>query len=195
MRKYLFLTGLIILIASVNLHASDKARGVFFGVGVGPRLPVGTFAQTSLLGYGFHFELSYTDNEYLPIFLYGKAGFEQYPGSQTYYQNTEHSHFSTSVLPLTLGGRFYFPPVIENVVVILPHIEAAACFSVNQTLHQFKPSANRPSYIQQDTDIGFNVGIGASMFLLEMTGSYTYFKQRQYFGFDLKVRLPLFVLL
>ncbi|NUN07567.1 MAG: hypothetical protein HUU54_00145 [Ignavibacteriaceae bacterium] len=189
---------ILLLVILFSLHstaiASDKARGVFFGVGVGPRLPITQFSQTSLLGYGFHFELSYTDNESLPFFLYGKIGFEQFPGSQTYYQSSEYSHFSTSVLPIQLGVRHYFSPMLENVIVILPHIEAAACFSVNQTLHHFKQSANRPSYIEQTTDFGANIGIGASMFLLEMTGSYTYFKERQYLGFDLKIRLPLFVI-
>lgn len=193
MKKIFFLLISLIYLSTCGL-ATDKARGVFFGVGVGPRLPVSQFAKTSLLGYGFHFELSYTDNETLPFFIFGKLGFEQFPGAQTYYQSSEYSNFSTSVLPMQLGVRHYFSPILENVIIILPHIELAACFSFNQTLHQFKQSANRPSYIEQVSDFGANIGIGASMFLLEMTGSYTYFKERQYLGFDLKVRLPLFVL-
>jgi len=77
-----------------------KARGIFFSFGVGPRIPLGFFSNSSYIGYGFNFEFSYTDNEYIPFFLFARAGFETYPGSQSFYQQSEYSNFSTNILPV-----------------------------------------------------------------------------------------------
>lgn len=52
----------------------DKARGVFISFGVGPRLPVNYFANSTDVGYGFNVEISYTDNEFIPVFLLEKLG-------------------------------------------------------------------------------------------------------------------------
>src|ERR1017187_7584158 len=99
MKKY-FLTLTFLLLLPVSFKAQtpqpDKAEGVFLAIGVGPRLPVGVFANSSDLGYGFNLELSYTNTEYVPLFLFAKVGYETYPGSQSYYQQTDYSNFSTN---------------------------------------------------------------------------------------------------
>jgi hypothetical protein len=187
----------IILFCSVvgysgNLPA-DKARGIFLAVGVGPRLPVGTFSNQSDLGYGFNLELSYTDNEYLPFFIFAKAGFEQYPGSPQFYQTSDHNNLSTTIFPVVMGARYYFPPIMENVVLFIPIVEASVAYSFLSRVHQFKPSSEKNNYTEELSEVGFNVGVGISMFLVELVLNYNYFKTVQFVGFDVKVRLPLFV--
>ncbi len=172
---------------------SDKARGMFICVGVGPRTPIGSFGSSSMTGIGFNAELDYTDNEYLPLFLFAKVEFLHFPGSQEFYQSSAYSHFSTNILPLSVGGRYYLSPILENVGVVLPFIETAGHIAVYQRLHQFKISTPFPSYIEDGTKFGVSVGVGFSMFIVEMLASYTYFKSNQFVGFDLKVRLPMFV--
>lgn len=196
MRKYFILsTILLALILSENSFSqstpSQKARGIFFAVGVGPRVPVFDFGDVSLFGYGFELELSYTDNEYIPLFLFGKIGFEQFPASQDFYQRSEYSHFSTNILPLTLGGRYYFPPFMERVVIIMPIVEFSGSLLILQNYHDFKNA--RPGYIEESTKLGFSAGIGASMFLLDIMTNYHYSPDYQYLSFDLKLRIPLFV--
>ena len=82
MKKY-YLTLIFLLLLPVSSKAQtpqpDKAEGVFLAIGVGPRLPIGSFANSSDVGYGFNFEISYTNTDYLPLFLYSKAGYETYP--------------------------------------------------------------------------------------------------------------------
>lgn len=168
---------------------SDKARGIFFAIGLGPRVPVGDFGKISLLGYGYNMELSYTDNEYLPVFLFGKIGFEQYPASQDYYQSSEYSHFSTNMLPLTVGARYFFSPFMERVVIIMPVLEVSSTLLIYQNYHRFR--TNRPGYIEEGTKLGFSAGIGASMFLLDIMTNYHYFPNNQFISFDLKIRIPL----
>lgn len=187
----------IILFCSVigysgNLPA-EKARGIFLAVGVGPRLPVGTFSTQSDLGYGFNLEVSYTDNEYLPFFIYAKAGFEQYPGSPEFYQTSNHNNLSTTIFPVVMGARYYFPPIMENVVLFIPIVEASVAYSFLSRVHQFKPSSEKNNYTEEFSELGLNVGVGISMFLLEIVLDYSYFKTVQYIGLDVKVRLPLFV--
>lgn len=175
-----------------NLPA-DKARGVFLAIGVGPRLPVSTFSNQSDLGYGFNLEISYTDNEYLPIFLFAKAGFEQYPGSSDFYQGSDYNNFSTTSFPVSLGGRYYFPPILENVVLLIPIVEVSANYTFLSRLHQFKPTSLKNNYTEELSKFGVSVGAGFSMFLMEIVFIYNYFETIQYLGLDIKVRLPLLI--
>lgn len=72
MKKYFLILGILLLMSACSIDVypqDDKAQGVFLGIGVGPRLPVGPFAATSDLGYGFNFEVSYTNSDYLPLFF------------------------------------------------------------------------------------------------------------------------------
>ncbi len=192
MKKF-FLTLILFTNCFAVQPPSDKARGVFLAFGVGPRIPIFEFSKNTVLGYGFNLEISYTDNEYLPIFLFGKIGFEQYPGSQDFYQTSEYSHFSTALLPMSLGGRYYFAPLLENVVLLIPYLEAAANFTVYKTINQFKSNANKNDFSNDGMKYGFSLGAGASMFLMEILASYNYLNSNQFLSFDLKVRIPLYV--
>jgi hypothetical protein len=172
---------------------AEKARGVFISFGVGPRLPVNYFANSSDLGYGFNVEFSYTDNEYLPFFLFAKVGFEQFPGSQDYYKITDYSNYNTTSIPVNMGIRYYFAPLLEKVVLFMPVVEVSATYAYYQKLHQFKPSAEKANYTETNSKIGISGGVGISMFMMEIMATYNYFQTNQYVGFDLKIRLPLFI--
>lgn len=162
-------------------------------VGVGPKVPVGDFQNTSMIGYGVNAELDYTDNEYLPMFLFAKLEFLHFPGSQELYQTSNYSHYSTNLLPFSAGGRYYFAPLLQNIVLVMPFVEASGHFAIFQRLQQYKISTALPSKLEDGSKFGFSVGVGVSMFMMEMLASYNYFTSNQYIGLDLKVRLPLYV--
>jgi len=185
----LFSTGFL---KAENLPA-EKARGLFIVFGVGPRLPISSFSNQSAFGYGFNVELDYTDNEYLPFFLFTKLGFQQFPGSQTFYQSSDYSNYSINSFPLTIGARYFFTPLLENVVLFMPVIEFSAAYNFTQVLHQFKPGAGRSNFVENNSRLGFSGGVGISMFLLEVMATYNYFQSTQYVGIDLRVRIPLYI--
>jgi hypothetical protein len=189
MKKIFFL----ILLINVFTFPADKARGVFLAFGVGPRLPVSFFASSTDLGYGFNLEISYTDNEYLPFFIFLKGGYEQYPGSQDFYRRTTYSNYSTVSVPLNAGIRYYFPPLVENIVLLIPIAEVSASYSYFQKLHEFKAGTQRSNFTEESSKIGISGGLGISMFMLEVLATYNYFETNQYVAFDLKVRLPLYI--
>ncbi|MFO7446804.1 MAG: hypothetical protein R6W90_10585 [Ignavibacteriaceae bacterium] len=193
MKKILLLLFLVSTLQT-NILPADKARGVFVAFGVGPRLPISYFANSTDLGYGFNIELSYTDNEYLPFFIFAKVGFEQYPGSLDYYQSTDHSNLSTNILPVNMGIRYYFPPFLENIFLLIPIVEASAAFNYYNRLHEFKPGSGRSNYIEENSKLGVSVGAGVSMFMMEILATYNYFETSQNVAVDLKVRLPLYVI-
>ncbi len=188
---------IICFLSFFNLFAggipNDKATGVFLAIGVGPRIPVGNFSGTTALGYGFNLELSYTDNETLPIFLFGQLGFEQYPGSTEFYQESSYSHFSTNILPVHVGARYYFPPILEQFVLILPSVEFSASYALVQELNEFKAESGRSNFIDTKNKFGFSIGASISMFILELTGNYNFYDGNQTVSVDLKARLPLFI--
>ena len=133
---------IFVLVFAVNSFAIDppasRAQGVFLAFGVGPRLPLGDFSNSTDIGYGFNIELSYTDNEFLPVFLFANIGFEQYPGAQSFYQETDYSNFSTNSIPINVGARYYFSPLVEQVVLLIPIIELSASYTYTQELNEFK---------------------------------------------------------
>ena len=172
---------------------AEKARGVFISFGVGPRLPINYFSNSSDLGYGFNLEFSYTDNEYLPFFLFTKIGYEQFPGSQDFYKITDYTNFSTTAIPINLGMRYYFAPLLENVVLFMPVVEISAAYVYLQKLNEFKPTANKANFTETTSKIGISGGVGVSMFMMEIMATYNFFQTNQYVALDLRIRLPLFM--
>ncbi len=188
---------IFVIVFAVNSFAIDppasRAQGVFLAFGVGPRLPLGDFSNSTDIGYGFNIELSYTDNEFLPVFLFASIGFEQYPGAQSFYQETDYSNFSTNSIPINVGARYYFSPLIEQVVLLIPIIELSASYTYTQELNEFKFDSGRNNFKEQFSKFGVSGGVGLSMFLMEMIAAYHYFESNQYASFDLRIRIPLFI--
>ncbi len=192
-KNLIFLILLISTIASSNSYSADKVRGIFLALGVGPRVPVFNFSNSSFLGYGLNVEISYADNESLPIFLFGKIGFEQYPGKQDYYQKTDYSNYSLTLIPINLGIRYYFPPLFESAIPVLPSIETSVSMSLYNESNEFKIGTGKSNYTDTGTKFGFSAGVGASMFIIEILASYNYYNKNQFLSFDLKIRIPLAV--
>jgi len=145
------------------------------------------------MGYGFTASLDYTDSEYLPFFIFGKVGYEQFPGSQDFYHSSAYTHYSSSFVPFTLGARYYFRPILENFVIIMPCIEAGANLAIYQNLHQFKTSSGIPGYVEDGTQFGYEIGVGASMFLAEVMASYHFYPEHQFLAVEMRIRLPLII--
>jgi len=193
MKKLFLLTLFLPAILFAQKEPVDKARGFFLAFGVGLRMPLNYFANSSDLGYGFNIEISYTDNEYLPAFLFARVGFDQFPGSQSFYETTDYSNYSTNALPLSFGARYYFPPLINSVVLLMPVVEASADYTYYQKLHQFKLTSGKSNYLENISKFGFSAGAGVSMFVLEVLATYNYVQTNQFISVDLRVRLPLYI--
>ena len=192
--KYLLI--LLILISPASFcekPPADKAAGFFVAFGVGPRVPLGNFANSTDLGYGLNIEFSYTDIEYLPVFLFADIGYEQYPGSQNFYQETDYSNFHTNSLPVNVGARYYFPPLLENIVLLMPIVQVSASYTYYQKLHEFEMGSGRNNYLEENSKFGFSIGTGVSMFLMELLAAYNYNPVNQFISVDLKVRIPLYI--
>lgn len=172
---------------------SSKASGFFIAFGVGPRIPMGDFSNTTDIGYGVNVEFSYTDTDFLPVFLYANVGFEQYPGSQNYFQETEFSNYHTNALPVNIGARYYFAPLLENIVLLMPIIQASASYTYTHTLIEYDDDIRTPNRTEDDHNFGFAAGAGFSMFMMELIASYNYLPSNQFISVDLKVRIPLYI--
>jgi hypothetical protein len=120
-------------------------------------------------------------------------GYEQFPGSQDFYQSSDYSNYSTTIVPASLGIRYYFAPLVENVVLLMPIVEGSLSYTYFQVLNEFKSDAGRSNYREDLWKFGGTVGVGFSMFILEIMANYTYYESNQYLSFNLNVRLPLYV--
>ncbi len=168
-------------------------KGGFFSIGVGPRIPLGDFSITQNLGTGITFGVSYTDNSFLPIFFYGSIGYQNFSGKLSFYRKTDYSLFNVNAYNISGGVRYLFPPIVQNVIIVFPIIEGGGALAVFDKLHQFKADSRRPDYSETVTKTGFHIGVGLSMFLLEVMANYEYFYKNQFLSFELKIRIPIFV--
>lgn len=192
-KKYLFLLLLFTLLVPAQSLKFGQVKGLFFSVGVGPRIPIGDFAETHNLGAGFSGSFSYTDNQLIPLFFYGEIGFQHFPGSQTFYKNSDHSSISSNMMLMNLGVRYYYSPLVENVVLLMPIVEGGLSLSYNEVAHLLKVGSGKNNFVEDELKVGFHVGVGVSMFLLDVIAHYNYLHNRQYLSFDLRVRIPVFV--
>ncbi|PKL84110.1 MAG: hypothetical protein CVV24_01695 [Ignavibacteriae bacterium HGW-Ignavibacteriae-3] len=187
---------LIIFLLSSAVFAQFKfgeAKGLFMAIGVGPRIPVGNMAENQNIGVGFDVTFSYTDNEYMPFFLYTSIGYGHFPGREDFYKLSEYSSFSSNVLHVAPGIRYYFKPILESVVLLMPIVDVGANWALFEKLHQFKIDSRKNNYVEEVTKFGFHVGVGFSMFILDAITYYNYYSSNQYLSFNLKANIPIFV--
>ncbi len=187
---------LIFLFFSSSLYAQirfGEAKGLFMSLGVGPRFPIGDFADNQNIGVGVEATFSYTDNEFLPIFIYATIGYQHYPGKQSFYKRSDYSSFSSNVVIIASGVRYYFKPLFEQVVLLMPIIDAGLEYALFEKLHQFKPGTGKSNFVEEVGKFGFHLGAGFSMFLLDVITYYNYLPNNQYLSFNLKVNIPIFV--
>jgi hypothetical protein len=187
---------LLILLFSSAVAAQfrfGEAKGLFMSVGVGPRFPIDSFSDTRNFGEGIDVTLSYTDNRLLPVFFYTTIGYQHYPGKLDFYRNSDYSSFACNMLTVSPGIRYYFPPLIENVFLLMPILDAGIHFGYIENLHDFKIDTNKESFIEDFGRWGFHFGAGFSMFFLDVITYYNFLPDYQYISFDLKVNIPIFV--
>lgn len=190
-----FVLFLMILIGLTNAQSFKlgEVRGLFMDLGVAPKIPLGEFAETHNLGVGVSVTFSYTDNFKLPIFFYTKFEYNHFPGNQNYYKGSAHSGISSNMLSVNPGIRFYLKPLLENVVILMPVIEAGGTFIYTTTANQFKIDSGKANFTDESTKYGLHIGAGVSMFLLDVMGYYTFLNDNQYMSFDLKIRIPIYL--
>lgn len=187
---------IFIFISSVSfgqLFKLGEAKGLFMSVGVGPKVPLGEFGNNRNLGVGFDVTFSYTDNKFLPVFFYTKFGYQHYPGKQALYKRSDYSSFSTNTIYIYPGIKFFLPPLFNQQFILLPVIEGGLSWGYFENYHQFKLDRNRDNFVEEVTKVGFHIGAGVSMFLMDVMGYYNFYRNYQFLSFDLRVRIPIFV--
>ncbi len=192
LKKIILFLFLFVITTNAQMFKFGEAKGLFMSIGVGPRFPVGSFAEKLSMGEGIDVAFSYTDNKVLPVFLYSKFGYQHYAGDPDFYRISDYSNFSSNVISLDVGARYYFEPVIKNVVLLMPILEAGLSFSVIENLHQYKFDTHKSDLIETLTKFGFHAGAGFSMFLLDVIGYYHFSPDNQFVSFDLRIRIPIF---
>lgn len=176
-----------------SIYAQSEPKGLFIGLGIGPRMAIGDFSTSNGWGIGVNIDASYTSYGYLPFFVYGRIGFEHFPGLQDYYRITDYSSFSVSTFPLNAGVKMYLPTIIENVVIILPTLEAGISYAYFNISKKYAPITGKTSYTEANSKLGYHAGFGLTMFLLEIMAYYNHFEGYQYLSTDVKIRLPIFI--
>jgi len=194
MKKLFILFFLLLNSVSAQIIKLGEAHGLFMSVGVGPRFPLGIYSDNRNLGIGFDVSFAYTDNEILPIFLYTKIGYQHYPGKQGLYKTSDYSSFSTNLIFVQPGIRFFLPPLVDQEFILLPIFEAGMNWGLFENYHQFKITSSKENFVEELSKFGFHAGFGFSMFLMDVMSSINIYEGGyQYLSLDLRIRIPIFV--
>lgn len=187
----LFLVLLTTIVSAQGLSLGE-ARGLFFSLGVGPKIPIGEYSVKNGLGIGADITFSYTDNKILPVFFYTKLGYHHYPIANDLPKKSDYSSYMTNEYLILPGIRFYFVPMIEDEILLMPIAEVGVSIGFFNNSHIFKIDSNRKNYDETLTKFGFHVGGGFSMFLLETTLNYYFFPDYHSISLDLRIQIPIF---
>ncbi|PKL88386.1 MAG: hypothetical protein CVV23_10550 [Ignavibacteriae bacterium HGW-Ignavibacteriae-2] len=194
LKKYYLILFLLLSSTSFGqLIKFGEAKGLFMSVGTGPRIPVGVFGENRNIGIGADVDFSYTDNKFLPVFIYAKFGYQHYPGKQALYKKSDYSSFSSNVIVIQPGVRLYLPPLFNQDFILLPVVEGGLSWAYVMDQHQFKIDTGIKNYDNDSNYLGFQIGAGFSMFLMDVMGYYNIMYEHQFLSFDLRVRIPIFV--
>ncbi len=193
MKKVFFLLILFTASANAQFIKFGEAKGLFMSVGVGPRFPVAVASESENIGSGIDVSFSYTDNNFLPIFFYATISYNHFPGKQNFYKTTDYASFSTNALMLSPGVRYYFSPILNEGVLLMPIADAGISIALYEKLHQFKIGNGRQNFVEEVGYSGFHIGAGFSMFILDVITYYNYIPNNNFISFDLKVRIPIYV--
>jgi len=177
-----------------QIYELGEARGTFMGLGVGPRIPIAEYSESHNIGVGFDFKFSYTDNKLLPVFLYGTAGYQHFPGRQDFYKNSHYSAISSNLLIVKTGVHYFFPPIISDYILLMPTLEGGISFGYFETSHRYKEGTGIRNFVEETFKTGFHGAIGISMFLMDASLSYNYFKNNGIIAFDLRITIPIFII-
>ena len=187
---------LVVVLLTANFNAQGfslgEAKGLFFSLGVGPKLPIGDYSATNGLGIGLDVTFSYTDNQILPLFFYTKLGYQHYPASDNLIKSTDYASFMTNEYLILPGMRFYFSPIIQDEILLMPIAEVGFSLGFFNNTHIFKSDSNTNNYDEFLTKFGFHIGGGFSMFLLETTINYYFFPDNHSLSLDLRIQIPIF---
>ncbi len=192
-KKIAFILIMISSVLSGQIFKLGEARGLFMSIAVGPKIPIGAFSDNRNLGVGFDAALSYTDNKYMPMFAYARIGYQHYPGKQGLYKRSDYSSFSSNVILIEPGIRFFLPPLFNEDFILLPIIEGGFSWGYFENYHQFKVDTNRDNFVEEVSKFGIHLGGGFSMFLMDVITYYNYFQDYQFISVNLRIRIPIFV--
>ncbi len=197
--KFLLKTYLINILFAVSIFAQlgtpGKVQGVFFTVGVGPRFPIGNFSSEQAIGAGFDAMLSFTDDSNVPLFYYLNIGYQNHPGDYDFYRISAHSSLTTNIISIHAGGRFFFESLIEDMFLLMPVLEAGISYAYMEKYHQYKIDTGRKSNLEGISKFGVHLGGGFSFFLMDLVGIYNYFPGNQYFSLNLRLTIPVGIII
>jgi len=193
LKKYFTILFLFCSLLTAQIPKFGEAKGLFISTGVGPKFPIGEFANTNNPGSGFDIALSYTDNLFIPFFLNASVGYTHFPGSQDLYVNSDYSSFSSNAITASLGARYYFSPLMENIVLVMPVVDFSLLYTNFNDFNQFKSGTGKASFNNKYSKFGIQAGAGISMFMLDIMAYYNYLPGHSFVSFDLRARIPIFV--
>lgn len=183
---FFFVFGLLVA-QNDNGHS---AKGAFFTLGVGPRFPIGEFSRKNDIGPGFNAAISYTDIEFLPVFFYGKLGYQIYYGNYNYYKTSDFSTLNSSLFTADIGSKYFFKPIVDDAILLMPFIEGGISYAYITEFSQYKIDLGKKNQLNNFSKFGFHAGVGLSLFLMDVSAGYNYLYQYQFVYLDLRITIP-----
>lgn len=112
MKKLLLVVVALAVVAVANNKSYSQPGKISFGIGADVGLPMGTFGDTQGIGIGGSAKVYYALNEMAT--LTGTAGYMTFSGKDITVGTVTVTAGKWSMVPVTVGGRYYFSPAGSN---------------------------------------------------------------------------------
>lgn len=186
---------LLLFIISSNINAQfakpSDVQGMFLSLGVGPRFPIGDLGSEQAIGAGINVMTMYTDNNFAPVFFYLDVGYQNHPGDYDFYKRTNLSSLTSNIITFNIGGRYYFKPFFEDIIILMPIMEGGLSYGYIEKYHQYKIDSGKNDKLVGESKFGFHLGAGISFFLMDVITNYHYLNGNQFFSLSLRLTIPL----
>lgn len=170
----------------------STATAYVLSTAVGTRFPTGDFGVEQAMGYGFNASLYYTHSDIIPVLLFGRLDFEHYAASQDFLKNNPtYSSVTTFLIPVTVGVKYYLPPILTERILFLPFWEVGFLYAYSSKVYSFRQQNLRDQSIY-DNNFGVNVAGGISAILFDLSLYYSYIPKNTHFGLDIRVNIPIY---
>ena len=103
-------------------------------------------------------------------------------GRQNFYKVSNYSSFSSNVLVVSPGVRYYFKPILESVVLLMPIVDIGVNWALFENYINSKLKAEKIITLKKLPNLVFT-SARFSMFILDVITYYNYFPN-QYLSFN-----------
>jgi len=175
---------------SVIKLVSDKPvpSGIFLSAGLGVDIPFSDFSDNSATAIVLGARLEYSSLKLYPFVIGFSYQYQNNEGSDEFKTLNLLNGSKTTIHSLGLGFELILNKYLKSSFTI-PFITLEAKYMMAQ--REINPETSLPEIPRKESVIGFSGGVGFTLYVFDIYGTYTHAKNYSSFAVKTRFRIPL----